>query len=395
MASATATDLETPSQSAPQVANTSTSTQFPPINIGTRNSTLAQIQARAVASALKSAHPDRTYNVCPVMVQGDRDKITPLQQLSQGENAKSLWTGELESMLETGELDMIVHCLKDMPTQLPDNLTLGAILDREDPRDALIISPRLPKDTTLATLPQGATIGTSSVRRAAQLRKIYPHLQYADLRGNVGTRLGKLDAEDSQYSAIILAAAGLKRMGLDNRISQYLSSSVGGMLHAVGQGALAIEIRKEDTAIQALLDKVQDERSTRACSAERALLRALEGGCSVPIGVETSWRGGKGLAVGAQPARDYDKHGNAVEEPEPSLDDQELVMKTLVVSVDGTESVEHEAVRKVRSTEEAEEMGREVAKILIEKGASKILEKIKVEKQWAAKKQLEELKATA
>ncbi|KAH7083878.1 porphobilinogen deaminase, dipyromethane cofactor binding domain-containing protein [Paraphoma chrysanthemicola] len=394
MASATATALEAPSQSAPQVANTSTSTQIPPINIGTRNSTLAQIQARAVASALKSAHPDRTYNVCPVMVQGDRDKITPLQQLSQGENAKSLWTGELESMLETGELDMIVHCLKDMPTQLPDNLTLGAILDREDPRDALIISPRLPKDTTLATLPQGATIGTSSVRRAAQLRKIYPHLKYADLRGNVGTRLGKLDAEDSQYSAIILAAAGLKRMGLDNRISQYLSSSVGGMLHAVGQGALAIEIRKEDTAIQALLDKVQDERSTRACSAERALLRALEGGCSVPIGVETSWRGGKGLAVGAQPARDYDKHGNAVEEPEPSLDDQELVMKTLVVSVDGTESVEHEAVRKVRSTEEAEEMGREVAKILIEKGASKILEKIKVEKQWAAKKQLEELKAT-
>jgi hydroxymethylbilane synthase len=350
--------------------------------------------------------------VCPVLVQGDRDKITPLQQLSQGENAKSLWTGELESMLEGGELDIIVHCLKgmyiaycpycfcmltdskDMPTQLPDNLALGAILEREDPRDALLISPRLPKDTTLATLPQGATIGTSSVRRAAQLRKLYPHLQFADLRGNVGTRLGKLDAEDSKYSAIILAAAGLKRLGLDNRISQYLSSSAGGMLHAVGQGALAIEIRKDDVAMKDLLDKIQCERSTRACSAERALLRALEGGCSVPIGVETSWRGGKGLAVGAQPAKDYDKHGNALEEPEPDLEDQELVMKTLVVSVDGTESVEHEAVRKVRSTEEAEEMGREVAKILVEKGASKILEKIKVEKQWAAKKQLEELKAT-
>jgi len=125
MASATATNLSAPAQSAPEGANTSKSTQFPPINIGTRNSTLAQIQARAVAAALKSAHPERTYNICPVVVEGDRDKITPLQQLSQGENAKSLWTGELETMLEKGDLDIIVHCLKDMPTQLPDNLELA------------------------------------------------------------------------------------------------------------------------------------------------------------------------------------------------------------------------------------------------------------------------------
>lgn len=281
-----------------------------------------------------------------------------------------------------------------MPTQLPDNLELGAILEREDPSDALIISPRLPKDTKLATLPQGATIGTSSVRRAAQLRRLFPHLQFADLRGNVGTRLGKLDAEDSKYSAIVLASAGLKRMGLDNRISQYLSSSGGGMLHAVGQGALAIEIRKGDGAMMDLLSKIRCERSTRACSAERALLRALEGGCSVPIGVETTWRGGKGVAVGAQPAKDYDKDGHALKEPEPDLNDQELVMKSLVVSVDGKEAVEYEAVRKVRSVAEAEDMGREVAKALIEKGADKILEKINVEKKWAAKKQLEEMKAT-
>ncbi|EAT82527.1 hydroxymethylbilane synthase [Parastagonospora nodorum] len=393
MAAATATNLDAPSQTTPQAADASTSTQFAPVNIGTRNSTLAQIQARAVAAALKSAHPERTYNICPVVVEGDRDKITPLQQLSQGENAKSLWTGELETMLEKGDLDIIVHCLKDMPTQLPDNLELGAILEREDPRDALLISPRLPGDTTLATLPQGATIGTSSVRRAAQLRRLYPHLQFADLRGNVGTRLGKLDKEDSPYSAIILAAAGLRRMGLESRITQYLDSATGGMLHAVGQGALAIEIRKDDETMKALLNKIACERTTRACSAERALLRALEGGCSVPIGIETSWRGGKGLAVGAQPAKDYDKHGNAVEEAEPDLDDQELVMKTMVVSVDGKDAVEHDAVRKVRSKEEAEEMGREVAKILIEKGADQILKKINVEKQWAAKKQLEELKA--
>ena len=282
-----------------------------------------------------------------------------------------------------------------MPTQLPDNLELGAILEREDPRDALLISPRLPKDTTLATLPQGATIGTSSVRRAATLRKLFPHLKFADLRGNVGTRLAKLDAEDSQYSAIVLAAAGLKRMGLDNRISQYLSSTSGGMLHAVGQGALAIEIRKNDEVTKEILSKIRCERTTRACSAERALLRTLEGGCSVPIGVETSWRGGKGLAIGAQPARDYDKHGNAVEESEPDVDDQELVLRAMVVSVDGTESVEYEVSRKVPSVEDAETMGREVAKILIEKGASKILEKINVEKQWAAKKKLEEMQAAS
>ncbi|KAF1846951.1 porphobilinogen deaminase [Cucurbitaria berberidis CBS 394.84] len=395
MASATATDLQAPPGPSPQAANTSTSTQFPPVNIGTRNSVLAQIQARAVEKALKDAYPDRTYNICPVVVQGDRDKITPLQQLSQGENAKSLWTGELESMLEAGDLDIIVHCLKDMPTQLPEHLELGAILEREDPRDALLISPRLPKDTTLASLPQGATIGTSSVRRAATLRKFFPHLKFADLRGNVGTRLAKLDAEDSQYSAIILAAAGLKRMGLESRISQYLSSTNGGMLHAVGQGALAIEIRKNDPVMKEILEKVRCERTTRACSAERALLRTLEGGCSVPIGVETSWRGGKGLAIGAQPARDYDKHGNAIEESEPDIDDQELVLRALVVSVDGTESVEYEAARKVRSAEEAETMGREIAKILIEKGADKILEKITVEKQWAAKKQLEAIQAAA
>lgn len=280
-----------------------------------------------------------------------------------------------------------------MPTQLPEHLALGAILEREDPRDALLISPRLPKETTLATLPQGATIGTSSVRRAATLRKLYPHLKFADLRGNVGTRLGKLDAEDSPYQAIILAAAGLKRMGLENRITQYLSSTSGGMLHAVGQGALGIEIRKNDEAMKEIVSGVRCERTTRACSAERALLRTLEGGCSVPIGVETSWRGSKGLAVGTQPPKDYDKHGNAMEEEQPDIDDQELVLRAMVVSVDGKESVEFEAAHKVRNAQEAEEMGREVARALIEKGADKILEKINVEKQWTAKKQLEELKA--
>ncbi|KAF2734496.1 porphobilinogen deaminase [Polyplosphaeria fusca] len=390
MSSATASDMPVPSQSAPQATTTLASTNFPPINIGTRRSTLAQIQAREVERALKNAYPDRTYNICPVLAQGDRDKVTPLLQLSQGENAKSLWTGELEAMLETGELDIIVHCLKDMPTQLPDNLEIGAILEREDPRDALIISPRLPKGTTLATLPSDATIGTSSIRRAAQLRKQYPEFQFADLRGNIGTRLGKLDAEDSQFSAIILAAAGLKRLGMEDRISQYLSSDNGGMLYAVGQGALAIEIRKNDEAMKQILTNIKCERTTWACSAERALLRALEGGCSVPIGVETSWRKLKtGLATGVEPAKEYGIDGKAIEE-EDSLDNQELILKTLVVSVDGKDSVEYETARWIVSTEGAESLGKEAAKALLGKGADKILNKISKEKQWAAQKQLEQ-----
>jgi hydroxymethylbilane synthase len=277
-----------------------------------------------------------------------------------------------------------------MPTQLPDNLELGAILEREDPRDALVVSPRLPNSTQVNQLAPGAVVGTSSVRRAAQLRRLYPHLKFADLRGNVGTRLGKLDAEDSEYAAIILAAAGLKRLGMENRITQYLSSESGGMLHAVGQGALAIEIRKNDDVVKGILDKARCERSSRACSAERALLRALEGGCSVPIGVETTWRGGKGLAIGVQPAKDYDKDGAALEEPEPDMDDQELVMKTIVVSVDGKEYVEYEAARKVRSVEDAEILGRDVAKVLFEKGADEILKKISQQKQWGAQKQLDD-----
>lgn len=283
-----------------------------------------------------------------------------------------------------------------MPTQLPQNLALAAILEREDPRDALVVSPKLPKGTTLSTLPPNSTIGTSSIRRAAQLRRLYPSFNFADLRGNLGTRLGKLDAEDSKFSAIILAAAGLKRLGLEDRISQYLSSDSGGMLHAVGQGALAIEIRENDKVMREMVNGIKCERTTRACSAERALLRALEGGCSVPIGVQTSWRGGRGIGTGVEPSNAYGKDGKAVEEEEEAnLDNQELVLETIVVSVDGKDSVEYSAKRKVRSAEEAEVFGRDVAKILLERGADKILEKISKEKQWAAKKKLEEVSAVS
>ena len=279
----------------------------------------------------------------------------------------------------------------DMPTQLPPSLSIGCIFPREDPRDVLVVSRKLSSFCkTLASLPEGSTIGTSSVRRAAQLRRLYPTLKFADVRGNVGTRLAKLDAEDSPFAAIILAAAGLKRLGMEDRITQYLSKDSGGMLYAVGQGALAIEVRENDTVVKEMLAKIGSERTTRACSAERALLRSLEGGCSVPIGVETEWWGGKrGVAAGVEPAKEYGKDGNAIEQDDEILDNEELVLRTIVVSVDGTESVETEMIRKVASVADAEAMGRDIAKILVEEGADKILEKINKEKQWAAKKELD------
>src|SRR5579862_3460460 len=201
-----------------------------------------------------------------------------------------------------------------MPTQLPSSCAIGAILTREDPRDALVLKSSLQATyTTLASLPAGSTIGTSSVRRAAQIARKYPHLRFADVRGNVGTRLAKLDAEDGVYTALVLAAAGLKRLGLGGRISQNLDAESGGLLHAVGQGALGVEIREKDRRVRRLLEPLEDEATTRACLAERALMRTLEGGCSVPIGVETSWIG---------------------------EDSQTLRMHAVVASLDGSEAVE-------------------------------------------------------
>lgn len=270
---------------------------------------------------------------------------------------------------------------------------MGCITSRGDPRDVLCVNPKL-ADTCkdLASLPEGSIIGTSSIRRAAQLRRRYPGLKFADLRGNVPTRLAKLDAEDSQYAGIILAAAGLLRLGMGARITQYLSKDSGGMLYAVGQGALGIEIRSDDEAMKGLLAKIWCERTARACLAERSLLRTLEGGCSVPIGVETEWKKPKrGVATGIEPADEYGQDGQAIEEAQDSEvgDDEELLLRTIVVSVDGKDFVETEMTRKVGSVADAEAFGKDIAKILVEKGADKILEKISKDKQWDAKKRLE------
>jgi hydroxymethylbilane synthase len=239
----------------------------------------------------------------------------------------------------------------DVPTLLPPTCTLGAIMEREDPRDVLVMKKGLPH-STLAELPAGSVVGTSSIRRTAQLALKYPQLKVQDVRGNIGTRLSKLDAEDGPFTCLILAAAGLVRLGLEDRISQYLDSKNGGMYHAVGQGAIGVEIRANDTAVTEMLNKIGHTPTTLACLAERSLLRTLEGGCSAPLGVETEW---------VQQAEGKPK----------------LLMRAIVVSVDGSRSAEAEIIGNVDSPVVAEAFGLAVAKELVVKGAGSILEDIK------------------
>ncbi|KAI9783251.1 MAG: porphobilinogen deaminase [Geoglossum umbratile] len=330
--------------SPPSTTNTTT------IRIGSRKSVLALKQTQIVHDALQAAWPELKYEIHAMSTMGDKNQVTPLYNFG----AKSLWTHELEAGLMEGALDLIVHSLKDMPTQLPASCTIGAILTREDPRDALVLKSSLQTIyTTLASLPAGSIIGTSSVRRAAQIARKYPHLRFADVRGNVGTRLAKLDAEDGMFTALVLAAAGLRRLGLAGRISQSLDAQSGGLLHAVGQGALGVEIREGDERIRRLLEPLADEATTRACLAERALMRTLEGGCSVPIGVETSWIG---------------------------EDKQTLRMRAVVVSLNGSEAAEGDREERVRSREEAGAFGQAMARELVERGAGRILEVIAAKK---------------
>lgn len=232
------------------------------------------------------------FPITSMSTAGDQNLRSPLYVI--GGEGKAIWTKELEVALEQGAVDAIVHCLKDVPTAMPKGLELAAVLEREDPRDALVVKAGLPYKV-LDELPVGSVIGTSSVRRVAQLRRRYPHLVFSDVRGNINTRLAKLDAPNGPYTALILAAAGLVRLNMHARITAFLSSPV--LLHSVGQGSLAIEIRtppegadpttNRDARIKKLIESIGDWRATFRAEAERALLRELEGGCSIPVGVET------------------------------------------------------------------------------------------------------------
>jgi hydroxymethylbilane synthase len=209
------------------------------------------------------------------------DKILDVALAKIGD--KGLFTKELEVGMLDRSIDLAVHSLKDLPTNLPEGLILGCVTERVNPADALVVNSQN-QDYQLDTLPEGAVVGTSSLRRLAQLRYHYPHLTFKDVRGNVNTRLAKLDA--GEYDGIILAVAGLERLGLGDRVHQVIPAEIS--LHAVGQGALGIECRDADPEVLEVLKVLEHAPSRDRCYAERAFLRELQGGCQVPIGVNTA-----------------------------------------------------------------------------------------------------------
>jgi len=304
------------------------------IKIASRKSQLALVQTYWVQEQLQKAFPDRTFEVHTMNTQGDKILNVALAKIGD----KGLFTKELEDGMLNGDTDFAVHSLKDLPTRLPAGLMLGCVTEREDPADALVVHEKH-KDKDLASLPEGAIIGTSSLRRLAQLRHHYPHLSFKDVRGNVITRLAKLDS--GEYDALILAAAGLNRLELSDRIHQLISSDIS--LHAVGQGALGIECREGDTEILEILSVLQHQPTAYRCYGERAFLRELEGGCQVPIGVNTKIEG------------------------------DTLTLTGIVASLDGKKLVK-DSVSGLAT--DAEKLGIELAHRAKEQGAQEILNEI-------------------
>ncbi len=304
------------------------------VRIGTRKSQLALVQTYWVKAELEKHFPDSEIEVEKMSTQGDKILDVALAKIGD----KGLFTKELEVGMLNHETDFAVHSLKDLPTNLPEGLMLGCVSKRVDPADALVVNSKH-QDKQLDTLPEGAVVGTSSLRRLAQLRHHYPHLTFKDVRGNVNTRLAKLDA--GEYDAIILAVAGLQRLDMSDRIHQIIPSEIS--LHAVGQGALGIECREGDTAILEIIKVLEDADSRDRCYAERSFLRELEGGCQVPIGVNTSIEGDTLTLVG------------------------------MVASLDGKQLI-RDTVTGNRSN--AEQIGKDLANKLKEQGAREILAKI-------------------
>ncbi|MGB7060372.1 MAG: hydroxymethylbilane synthase [Geitlerinemataceae cyanobacterium] len=304
------------------------------VRIGSRKSQLALVQTYWVQEQLQQRFPDRTFEVHTMSSKGDKILDVPLAKIGD----KGLFTKELEDKMLQNETDFAVHSLKDLPTNLPEGLMLGCITERENPADALVVHERH-KDKQLDTLPEGAVIGTSSLRRLAQLRHHYPHFEFKDVRGNLNTRLAKLD--EGGYDALILAVAGLERLEMGDRVHQVIPADIS--LHAVGQGALGIECRADDPEVLELLKALEHQPTAWRCLAERALLRSLEGGCQVPIGVNTTIEGDRLTLTGMV----------------SSLDGQRLIK----------DSIEGAAT-------EAEQLGIELANRLRQQGASEILEEI-------------------
>lgn len=301
------------------------------LRIATRRSPLAMWQAEHVQARLLELNPDLTVELVTFKTQGDILLDTPLSKIG----GKGLFVKELEVAMLAGDADIAVHSMKDVPMEFPEGLELGIILERENPRDAFVSNHY----KTLEELPQGAVVGTSSLRRQCQLQNLRPDLVIRSLRGNVQTRLGKLDA--GEFDAIILASAGLLRLKMDSRIAQYLEPEVS--LPAGGQGAVGIELRSNDAETLALLKPLQHDVTASRVLAERAMNKRLQGGCQVPIACYA-----------------IEKEG-------------ELWLRGLVGSVDGKQMLTTEYRGPAA---EAEALGIRAAEDLIGQGADKILAEV-------------------
>ena len=325
------------------------------LNIATRKSPLAMWQAEHIKSRLESLYPELEVNLVTMVTQGDKILDTPLAKIG----GKGLFVKELEQALYDGRADIAVHSLKDVPMELPEGLILGTYCKRETPTDAFVSNSY----DRLEDLPQGAVVGTASLRRQCQIKAFRPDLQIKSLRGNVQTRLSKLDA--GEYDAIILATSGLKRVELSERIKQEIDIDIS--LPAVGQGALAIECRSDDEAVLELLKPLNDGQARIRLKAERALNRRLEGGCQVPIAAY------------------------AVIEKDSEPSDQQTFQKTLwlrgrVGSEDGTTLLKAEKRIELSGDQaareaQAEQLGIEVADELLSLGADSILAAIYSDKK--------------
>jgi hydroxymethylbilane synthase len=304
------------------------------LRIATRKSQLALWQAEYVSSLLKHHHPELEIELVKMSTQGDRILDTPLAKVG----GKGLFVKELELGMLEGTADIAVHSMKDVPVELPEGLHLPVICPREDPRDAFVSN----EYETFYSLPQGAKVGTSSLRRQCQIRAARPDLEILDLRGNVNTRLAKLDAGD--YDAIILAVAGLMRLGMEERIRERLSPEIS--LPAIGQGAIGIECRRDDARVNNLIQPLHDRETSLRVMAERAMNAKLNGGCQVPIA---------GFA---------------------EISHDALMLRGLVGEPDGSNIIRAEIAGPV---DNAEEMGQVLAEDLLARGAGKILEALYAE----------------
>ena len=301
------------------------------LRIGTRGSQLALYQANWVREKLLEAHPHLTVTLIKIKTTGDKIQDAPLAKIG----GKGLFVKEIEEALIDRRIDLAVHSIKDVPTEFPEGLHLSAITKREDPRDVFIS-----KDGThLKDLPHGAKIGTSSLRRQAQLLHFRGDFEMIPLRGNLDTRLRKLDTKN--LDGIVLALAGVRRLGLESRVAEILSTEIS--LPATGQGSLGIETRKEDERVEEHIQFLNDPTSSVAVSAERAFLKKLEGGCQVPIAAF-------GRIIGSA-----------------------LQIEGLVGTVDGKRLIRHHVEGLPK---EAESLGTSLAEVLLSKGAREILDEV-------------------